>query len=244
MSINEKQSPAFKQAIGYALCLAGFVLTLVAFSPGLMSPDSVDQWHQGRAWIFYDVHPPIMSAFWGILDRVWPGPFLMLVFHNLLFWGGAALFWRLTKDKSFVPALAFPCFGFMPQVWAPFTTIWQDIGLGAALLLAAALLYSADQKRSRAALFCSLPLMFYASGARLNAVTATLPLALWSGLIACRIFPGLQVGVPARARGILPAVVGLVYPFALLFAVDLTTKALTGGQTLFPYHQGLLHRLA
>lgn len=141
-------------------------------------------------------------------------------------------------------ALGFSCLGFMPQIWAFLTTIWKDIGLGASLLLAAALLYAADQKKSRAALFCSLPLMFYASGARLNAAAATLPLALWSGVIACRVLPGLRVRFPARARRILPAMVGLVYLFALLFAVNLTTKALTRGQTLFPYQQILLHDLA
>lgn len=244
MSVDNKQPRAFKHAIGYALCIVGFVLTLVAFSPGLMSADSVDQWQQGRAWIFYDFHPPMMSALWGIFDRLWPGPFLMLVFHNLLFWGGAALFYRLTQAKFFVTALAFACIGFMPQIWAPLTTIWKDIGLGASLLLAAALLYAADQKKSRAALFCSLPLMFYASGARLNAATATLPLALWSGLIAWRVFPGLRTSVLARAGGILPVTVGVVYLVALLFAVNLTTKALTGGNTAYPYQQILLHDLA
>lgn len=242
MTVDDKQPRAFKHSIGYALCLAGFVLTLVAFSPGLMSPDSIDQWQQGQTWSFNDVHPPMMSALWGIFDRIWPGPFLMLVFHNLLFWGSAALFWHLTKEKSFVAALGFACLGFMPQTWALLTTIWKDIGLGASLLLAAALLYAADQKKSRAALFCSVPLMFYASGARLNAATATLPLAIWSGLIACRLFPNLRVRV--RAGRILPAAVGVVYLFVLLFAVNLTTKALTGGQTLFPYQQILLHDLA
>ena len=244
MTVDDKQPRAFKHAIGYALCLTGFVLTLVAFSPGLMSADSIDQWHQGQAWSFTDVHPPMMSALWGIFDRVWPGPFLMLLFHNLLFWGGAAFFWHLTKDKSFVAALGFACLGFMPQIWAFLTTIWKDIGLGASLLLAAALLYAADQKKSRAALFCSLPLMFYASGARLNAATATLPLALWSGLIACRLFPNLRVRLHARVQRILPVMLGLVYLFALLIAVNLTTKALTDGQTLFPYQQILLHDLA
>ncbi|HYJ86007.1 MAG TPA: hypothetical protein VEW46_08140 [Pyrinomonadaceae bacterium] len=244
MSTKDKQAHAFKHVIGFALCFAGFVLTLVAFSPGLMSADSVDQWQQGRAWAFNDVHPPMMSALWGIFDRIWSGPLLMLVFHNLFFWSGLALFWQLTKSKSFLVALAFPCIGFMPQIWAPLTTIWKDISLGASLLLAAALLYAADQKKSRAALFCSLPLMFYASGARLNAATATFPLALWSGLITCRLFPGLRIYLPDRARGILPTMLGLVYLVVLLFTVNLSTKALTDGNTLFPYQQILLHDLA
>jgi hypothetical protein len=242
--VKDKQPQAFKNALGYALCFAGFVLTLVAFSPGLMSADSVDQWQQGRAWAFNDVHPPMMSALWGIFDRIWPGPLLMLVFHNLLFWSGLALFWHLTKGKSFLGALVFPCLGFMPQIWAPLTTIWKDIGLGVSLLLAAALLYAADQRKSRAALICSLPLMLYASGARLNAATATLPLALWSGLITCRLFPGLRIYLQDRARVFLPTMLGLVYLVVLLFTVNLLTKALTDGKTLFPYQQILLHDLA
>ena len=244
MSVIDQQPLAFKHVIGYALCFAGFVLTLVAFSPGLMSADSVDQWQQGRAWVFNDVHPPVMSALWGIFDRIWPGPLLMLVFHNLIFWGGLALFWRLTRGKSFEVALAFPCLGFMPQIWAPLTTIWKDIGLGASLLLAAALLYAANERKSRAAFFCSLPLMLYASGTRLNAATATLPLALWSGLITCRLFPGLRVYLPDRVRGFLPSILGVSYLVMLLFTVNLSTKALTHGNTLFPYQQILLHDLA
>ena len=239
-----KQTPALKHVMGDGLCVAGFLLTLAAFSPGLMSADSIDQWQQGRAWTFNDVHPPMMSALWGIFDSIWPGPFLMLVFHNLLFWSGLSLFWRLSKGKSFVAALASPCLGFMPQIWAPLTTIWKDIGLGASLLLAAGLLYAADQKKSRAALFCSLPLLFYASGARLNAATAMLPLALWSGLITCRLFPKLSGFLPARARGILLTIFGLVYLGFLLFTVNLSTRALTGGSTVFPYQQILLHDLA
>jgi hypothetical protein len=132
----------------------------------------------------------------------------------------------------------------MPQIWAPLTTIWKDIGFGASLLLAAGLLYAADQKKSRAALFCSLPLLFYASGARLNAATAMLPLALWSGLITCRLFPKLSGFLPARARGTLLTIFGLLYLGFLLFTVNLSTKALTGGSTVFPYQQILLHDLA
>ena len=244
MSAHNKRPLAIKQTLGYVICLAGFLLTLIAFSPGLMSPDSLDQWNQGRAWDFNDVHAPMMSALWGIFDRVWSGPLLMLVFHNLIFWGGAALFWHLLKTKHFVAALAFPCLGFMPQVWAFLSTIWKDIGLGASLLLVVALLYAADQKKSRAALLCSLPLIFYAFGARLNAAPAMVPLAIWSGVIAFRVFPGLRGRVPVPAKRVSPVIVGIIYFFVLLLAVNFTTKALTGGRTLFPYQQILLHDLA
>ena len=243
MVSDEKRLGVFARSGGYVLCLLGFVLTLVAFSPGLMSADSVDQWRQGREWSFYDVHPPLMSALWGLFDRVWPGPLLMLVFHNLLFWGGAALFWRLTRGRARVAALAFAAFGFMPQVWAILPAIWKDVGLGASLLLASGLLYAAARKNSRAALLASCPLMFYGYGVRLNAATAVLPLALWSGVVACRVLPALAAR--ARARRVLwPAACGLVYFVALTLAVSLTSRALVAGHTIYPYQQVLLHDLA
>jgi hypothetical protein len=227
---------------GYLLCAAGFVLTLVAFYPGLMSADSVDQWTQGHAWSFYDVHPPLMSALWGLFDRVVAGPFLMLVFHNLLFWSGAALFWRTARDRSPRLGLCFAAFGFMPQVWAFLPVIWKDVGLGASFLLASALIYTSDRKGSLAALLASVPLMFYGYGVRLNAAPAALPLALWSGLVACRVFPRLKALSSSR-RFVAPAC-GLLYFALLAFAVSAATGALVGGRTLYPYQQVLLFDLA
>jgi hypothetical protein len=32
-----------------------------------------------------------MSLLWGLLDRIVPGPFGMLLFHNLLFWAGLGI---------------------------------------------------------------------------------------------------------------------------------------------------------
>ena len=227
---------------GYLVCLAGFVLTLAAFYPGVMSPDSIDQWGQGRAWDFYDIHPPVMSALWGLFDRVWAGPAGMLLFHNALFWGAAALFWRLTRERSRVLALCFAAFGFMPQVLALLGSIWKDVGLGASLLMASALLYGAERRGWRYALAAACPLLFYGYGARLNAAPAVLPLALWSGFIACRLFSKFN----ARAASFksLPVVLGVAYFVVLTGAVALATQALTHGRTLYPFQQVMLHDLA
>jgi hypothetical protein len=228
---------------GYLLCAAGFTLTVVAFYPGLMSEDSVDQWTQGHTWWFYDVHPPLMSALWGLFDRVVPGPFLMLLFHNLLFWVGAALFWRLTKDRAGLLSLAFASFGFMPQAWALLSTIWKDVGLGAALLLGSALVYGAARKSSYALLVASCPLMFYGYGVRLNAAPALLPLAVWSGFVACRVFAPLRARVGGRKK-LLPLACGLVYFAALTLAVSVTTKLLVKDHTVYPAQQIFLFDLA
>ncbi len=231
---------------GYVLCAAGFALTVAAFYPGLMSDDSFDQWDQGHRWWFYDVHPPLMSAVWGLLDRVVEGPGLMLLLHNLLFWGGATMFWRATRARAPLASLAFAGFGLLPQVWATLPTIWKDVGLGASLLLASALVYAAARKEGRGAKFsgalllASVPLLFYGYGVRLNAAPAVLPLALWSGVIACRVLPAPRG--PGRRR-VLAVAVGLVYFALLTAAVSVTTRLLVKGNTVYPHQQIFLFDL-
>jgi hypothetical protein len=227
---------------GYVVCLAGFVVTLAAFYPGVMSPDSIDQWGQGRAWDFLDIHPPIMSALWGLLDRVWAGPAGMLVFHNALFWGAAALFWRLTRERSRALALCFAAFGFMPQFLALLGSIWKDVGLGASLFMASALLYGAGRRGWRFALFAACPLLFYGYGVRLNAAPAVLPLALWSAHVACGQFP--RLAARSASFKLLPAALGVAYFVVLTAAVAATTRALTHGRTMYPFQQVMLHDLA
>jgi len=69
-----------------------------------------------------------------------------------------------------------------------------------------------------------------------------LPLALWSAYVACRQFPKLR----ARASSFkpLPVVLGLAYFALLTLAIFAATRALTKGQTIYPYQQTLLHDLA
>jgi hypothetical protein len=241
-SVRPKDSGRVAGWAGYVLCAAGFVLTVWAFYPGLMSPDSIDQWAQGRAWVFNDVHPPLMAAVWGLSDRVWAGPAPMLVFHNLMFWGGAALFWRATREAAPRLSLVFAALGFMPQVLALLSMVWKDVGLGAALFLASALLYGAGRHGWRFAVFAACPLLFYGYAVRLNAAPAVLPLAVWSAHVACRQFPKLRAR--ADAFRLLPAALGLAYFALLTLGVVGVTRALTKGQTLYPYQQILLHDLA
>ena len=226
---------------GYVVCAAGFVLTVAAFYPGVMSPDSIDEWMQGRTWNFYDIHAPVMSALWGLFDRVWPGPAGMLFLHNALFWGAAALFWRLTRERSRSLALCFAAFGFLPQILALLGSVWKDVGLGVALFAASALLYGAASRGWRYAVACACPLLFYGYGVRLNAAPAVLPLALWSGFIVCR--RSRRLAARAASFRLLPVFVGLAYFALLTVAVAFSTQALTKGKTLYPFQQIMLHDL-
>ena len=60
MSVDYKQTPSTQARNG--LCVAGFVLTLVAFSPRLMSASSVDQCQQGVRGLSMMSVPDDLSA--------------------------------------------------------------------------------------------------------------------------------------------------------------------------------------
>lgn len=155
--------------VGYVLCGIGFLICLTAFYPGYMSPDSLDQWSQGVQWVFWDYHPPVMSALWGILGRIIPGPFGMLLVHNAVFWGAAAVLWRHTWRKSLPLGLGFVTLGYLPPLLAVLSTIWKDVGLGVSLFMVVALLYAANKTLSKTLLIVSSIFLFYGYSVRLNA---------------------------------------------------------------------------
>lgn len=242
-SVNGSSKRFHARALGYLVPLFGLALCIAAFYPGYMSPDSLSQWEQGRAWVFTDAHPPLMSAIWGLLDRVYPGPFGMLLFHNLLFWGGACLYWHVCRRKTMMLGAALLLFGFMPQVLALLSSIWKDVGMGAALFLATALLYYAGNYRSKLALYLSCPLIFYAYSVRLNSAPAILPLALWSAFLACRLIPSLNRRALKRAL-LIPVISGVLYFLLLTAAVTTTNKLLAQGREDYPVQIVLLYDLA
>lgn len=229
---------------GPLACAAGFVLCVAAFYPGYMSPDSLRQLAEGRAWSFTDWHPPLMAAVWGLADRIVPGPFGMLLLHNAAFWGALAVFWRTTYRRSLVVGLCLVGLGFTPTALALLSTVWKDVGLGASLLLACALLHTSRLSGSKLALLLSVPLLFYGYGVRQNAAPAILPLAVWSCYVALRLFRPSRAKAGGLAAAALPLALGLAYFLLLTAAVLTTTRALTGGRSSYIYQVVLLHDLA
>src|SRR6188472_406337 len=72
--------------LAVCLGLAGFTLDLVAYYPGFMSPDSLDVYTQSVTHHYIDTHPPIMALWWGVLNYVYRGPQVMLVFQLAVLW--------------------------------------------------------------------------------------------------------------------------------------------------------------
>jgi hypothetical protein len=206
-----------------------------------MSEDSISQLTQGRAWQFDDWHPPVMAALWGLIDKLIPGPLGMLLLHNGLYWGAAAVFWKVTRRKSVWIGIAIGLVGFMPQVLALLGTIWKDVGLGTSLFLASALLYTSSQTKSKAALWTTAPLLFYGLAIRHNAALAILPLTLWSAFIASKHYPALTRRV-TRFR-LLPVLIGFLYFALLLIAVVAVTRLLVKGRETYVVQSIWLHDL-
>lgn len=222
---------------GYLLCVLCFGLTIWAFYPGFMSPDSIGNLTDGRNGVFSDINSPLMSYLWGIFDRIVAGPALMLILQTAVFWSGCAVFWHMTHKKSFWLGLCLILFALMPQILSQLPVIWKDVGLGAALFFASALIYSADKTKSKIALFASPVFLFYGYAARLNALPAILPLALWSGFIFCRVFE-------IKGKKFLPIFVGVLYFVALSLTVYFVNWNLTDGKTVYPFQQVYLYDLA
>ena len=199
-----------------AAATIGLLVTLACFWPGYMSEDSIEQLAQARSGDYDPWHPPVMSWVWHVTDRAVPGPAGMLILHGVLLWSGLALVAARTIARPALAGAAVLALGFLPPVFALAGTIWKDVALGVAMVLALGLLLVADQRRSRTALFAAVPLLFYAAAVRYNGASAVLPLALWGGTVVAR-------------RGGLAAGAGL---FAAILVLAVGTNAwLSGGRT-------------
>jgi hypothetical protein len=171
-----------------AAAASGMLLVLAVFYPGYMSPDSLSQLAQARSGEFEMVpHPPIMSWVWRLLGGDAAGPGSMLVFQNIIFWAGLAVVVGISVRRRFAPALVL-LLGLLPPVFALLGTIWKDVHVGAALVLAVGLMLAAERRHSRGAhLLATLPL-FYATAVRHNGLAATFPLAIWWGMAGARLW--------------------------------------------------------
>lgn len=223
--------------IGYLICILCLALVIWAFYPGMMSPDSIANLTDGRRGTFADINAPLMAYLWGWLDTISAGPGLMFILQNIVFWTACAIFWRTTNAESFGLGIALVLFGWLPHILAQTAVVWKDIGLGASLFLAVALLFHAKKTGNKAALLLSPIFLFYGYAARLNALPAVLPIAVWTGFIAFSVF-GL------KDRKLAAAALGLSYFILLSLAVYFVNQRMTGGRTVYPFQQVYLYDLA
>ncbi len=160
------------------LALLGFVFSVVAFYPGFMSADSLDQYNQSHTLKFNDWHPPIMAWLWSKLNLVIDGPQSLLFLQLSMLWGGLFLLCRNLSGGRFT--ILCILVGFFPWIINFQGVLWKDMGMAFSLLLALAILTT--NKLTNYKLVAASFLLLYAFMLRGNAPAAVLPIvwfALW-----------------------------------------------------------------
>ena len=150
--------------------VVGFILCALAFYPGIMTPDTLDQLAQGNARAFNDWHPPMMAWLWAGLNQVFPAASGLLFFDLFLLWFG--LYWlRRSVDHRYAPYVYL--LGFLPFVINVSGVIWKDVVTAYALLWAVIMMLQ-PPSRCRFLLFSLC--VFVAIGVRYNSLFSCMPL--------------------------------------------------------------------
>ena len=171
---------------GLPVCLAftGFLLNLIAYYPGFMSPDSLDIYGQSLSHHYTDWHPPLMAWFWSLLNNIYRGPQGMLIFQLGLLWTGFYFLstgW-FSSRRSYL-------YLFTGLLIAPFVQnfagyIIKDAQMALSWFLSFSIIAKADYRNRRmtvAEAVISFLLILYGTLIRINALPGALPLVYyWS----------------------------------------------------------------
>ena len=234
--------------VRWTLVGAAVLFSVWLYYPGYISYDAIDQLTQAREGVFRDWHPPLMAYLWGGLDRIVPGPGLMLVWQNMMFWSGLGLLAaRLRGWRGIVLLIGV---GLMPPILASVGTIWKDSALASASLLATGLLSWGDAHKRAGVSSLALVPLFYAMALRHNAAPAVVPFFLWWGWQVAHRWAqeprrrGVwAVGVGAGGMVVMLVAVTFInarltsyptYPFQQIWAHDVVAVSLARGEVLLP----------
>ena len=111
---------------------------LIAYYPGVMSVDSINQWSQIKSGVYWDGHPVVHTLFLKFLISIWSSPAVvalaqMLITALIFGFGLYSLETFGIKKEIIVIGIffftVFPTFGFMSII------LWKDVSFSASLLL-------------------------------------------------------------------------------------------------------------
>ena len=159
-----------------------WALELFTFWPGVLRVDSLDQLNQALAHSFSDHHPPLMALYWSLLNKIYPGPGLMLGTHLLLFWGSIYHFARSLDHKGL--QLSYFIIGMSPPLLMFHPFILKDIGFAHSYFFVISCLayYTLKQKSpSLVSLIGLLLILFYGTAVKFQAVFILPLLTFWLG---------------------------------------------------------------
>ena len=119
-------------ACGFLWCLY-----LIAFYPGTMSPDSLDQWRQMLTFSFADTHPVFHTLCNWLITRVWLSP-AAIALVQICFLATVVGFVLVQMEKAGVPRWACgglaAIFALWPANGMYAVTLWKDVPYSASML--------------------------------------------------------------------------------------------------------------
>ena len=158
---NGKQAFDFKVA---AFCLLGFVANFIACYPGYMTGDSLDQYAQSLSAEYSNWHPPIMAAWWRVLNIISSGPQSMLAFQLACLWVGIYFLFSLLRGSKWWYLTVF-LFAFAPFVQNFSGYIIKDSQMAITWFLACAwMLHISGRRRNWLELIACTLLLVYGCG--------------------------------------------------------------------------------
>lgn len=176
----------------FFVALVSALTLTVAFLPGYMSFDSLQQYRQAIGTLpLVDSHPVIMVYLWREMLHLINHPGVMLAFHQLIFWTAIALFACAATRRQGLQVALLVMIGFWPPLVILSLHLWKDAGMMGALAMAAAALLMDSQQPGWRWLLLGIVAIFYAVAIRINGLIAAFPLiCLLSHRAASRIRPG------------------------------------------------------
>ena len=222
---------------------------VVAFWPGQLEIDSLDQIFQGRTGMYKDWHPPLMAWLVGIMDHGRWGAriptVLMITIYCLSWW---LLSWRIpTRGMSAVLTVLVVLW---PVYWVVLGQLWKDVWLAMVLLGTVASAWLVAPRWPWGALVVVFVGGCGAALLRHNGMSATLPLLsvmtlgvlsrrqwwwLWccAGTIAVAL---VHVAAVSLLTVVLSAVLRIktTYPQQQIFLFDLAGISARVGRNLCP----------
>lgn len=172
--------------------VAGLVIVCIYAFPGYLAYDALDQLRQARAGVLTNWHPPIMSALWGVLDRIVSGTLLMLLFQCSLFLLGTYVLLRRKMTANRAAIVTLVVFAFPPNL-TMMAVILKDSLMTGALLAGCAGLTS-ERRGPRIAGLVAFAL---AAGLRHNALSIVVPLVALLSPWPSHKGPWIRAGVGA-----------------------------------------------
>ncbi|WP_426134514.1 hypothetical protein [Pseudomonas sp. PWP3-1b2] len=150
------------------------VASLVAFYPGAMTWDSMDQLRQARTGEYTDWQPPAMAFVWSLLLNLSDGPGGMLIFHFMLLWATALILFKWCAREEYRFGFLFLLLPVLPWILNFQFTIWKDVGMAYAwgLAIAICIYFRGQEKFPKAAAALVMALFIYGSVVRSNSLSA------------------------------------------------------------------------